>query len=155
MLTIKFFVAVIALAHVSSFGWKNGAIKKFIAPLIISSQLGITSAFATSEDPGSFQAQIKLVQAQQIAEQQSSYDAQELDAINKELRYEEGRLISRGAVILQPPEVDRKAFPLGVKDVQSILDCYPAFANDEATLFILAIGRDGTVPHSAKNTLEY
>ena len=100
-----------------------------------------------ADDPGSFANQLKLVQAQQVQGQQQRYETLELEALNRELLWPGGRLIARGAALLMPQGVDPSAFPYGVSNLNA-LD--PAFSTDEATLFILGVGREDLTPIAAK-----
>jgi len=111
--------------------------------LIITSPLIALSV----DDPGSFANQLKLVQAQQVQSQKDAYEVAELDAINRELKWPEGRLIARGAALLLPQGTDPQAFPYGMRDM-SALD--PAYSTDDATLFILGVGREDLTPIAAK-----
>ena len=101
-----------------------------------------------AQDPSnSFANQLKLVQNQQISAQKDEFEKAEMDAINREIKWEEGRLIARGAAILQPQGTNLQQFPLGVRDVGA-LDA--VFNDPEATLFILAVGREDLTPLAAK-----
>lgn len=59
--------------------------------------------------------------------------------MSKELLYPEGRLIARGSVAL--PSGNTKANPYGYVKASDVNILY---TSDDATLFILAVGREGT-----------
>jgi hypothetical protein len=66
--------------------------------------------------------------------------------MTKELLYPDGKLIARGRIRLVPDGGESKAFPFGLTDAQT-LD--PALGEDESTMFLLAVGREGP-PLAAK-----
>ena len=127
----------------------NMKMKNAFAAMIASvSLVSIAPTHSNAEEASnSFANQLKLVQSNQVALQKEEFEKSERDAINREIKWEEGRLIARGAAILQPTGTNLQQFPLGVKDV-SALD--PVFNSPDATLFILGVGREDLTPIAAK-----
>jgi hypothetical protein len=153
-----YFILLILSGMISLHSWNMGnKLKKFnfnnilskkLSHVLIGSILLLNGNSAKSvETASSFANQLKLVQAQQVSAQQKAFEDAELQAINREIKWPEGRLIARGAVLLQPTGTDLSQFPLGVLDV-SALD--PVFSGDESSLFILGVGRDNLQPVAAK-----
>ena len=58
--------------------------------------------------------------------------------LTKALQYPEGRLIARGVIILSPQQSEPYGFT-------SAGDLDTAFTSDTASLFILGVGREGTI----------
>ena len=81
--------------------WKvNLKSHDYVKKFILSFGLGTSLFFGSSpiqaaEDPTSFASQLKLVQSQQISAQREAFEAAERDAINKEIKWVEGRLVAR------------------------------------------------------------
>lgn len=65
--------------------------------------------------------------------------------VTKELQYPDGFLISRGSVILDSPG-SQSLYPLGLSKAS---DLDPVYSSDTASLFVLAVGREGP-PMAAK-----
>ena len=127
----------------------NVKMRKALTAMITSACLvSMTPMQANAEDTSnSFASQLKLVQSNQVAQQKEDFEKAERDAINREIKWEDGRLIARGAAVLQPTGTNLQQFPLGVKDI-SALD--PIFNSPDATLFILGVGREDLTPIAAK-----
>jgi len=113
-----------------------------ISPLInVQQSLGDDSTTTTSTI--SLQEQLQNIAKLQLIEQQKQLEQDELDALNRQIKYSEGQLIATGKVILGP---ETPTLPLGFSK-PSLLSS--ELADDKATLFILAVGRDGP-PLAAK-----
>eukprot|EP00596_Hydrurales_sp_CCMP1899_P002674 CAMPEP_0119052574 /NCGR_PEP_ID=MMETSP1177-20130426/73829_1 /TAXON_ID=2985 /ORGANISM="Ochromonas sp, Strain CCMP1899" /LENGTH=259 /DNA_ID=CAMNT_0007032193 /DNA_START=79 /DNA_END=858 /DNA_ORIENTATION=+ len=93
-----------------------------------------------AEEPLSFQSQLKLIQDNKTSQQKEAIEKAEQDLQTKELLYPEGKLIGRGIVNLIPESGDPKLFPYGLSDASS----YDSrFMGEKATMFVLAVGREG------------
>ena len=105
-----------------------------------------------ADDPISFQEQLKGVAAKQVEDQKTRIEKAEQDLMSKELLYPDGRLVGRGIIKLNPEGTPTQlktfssSFPYGYPDGPA-LD--PAFEDEQSTMFILAVGRDGP-PLAAK-----
>jgi hypothetical protein len=117
-----------------------------ISPLInVQQSLGddTTTTTTTSSSTISLQEQLQNIAKLQLLDQQKQLEQDELDALNRQIKYSEGKLIATGKIILGP---ETPTLPLGVSK-PSLLSS--ELADDKATLFILAVGRDGP-PLAAK-----
>ena len=113
-----------------------------ISPLLnVQQSLGDDSTTTTSTV--SLQEQLQNIAKLQLIEQQKQLEADELDALNRQIKYSEGKLIATGKIILGP---ETSALPLGYSK-PSLLSS--ELSDEKATLFILAVGRDGP-PLAAK-----
>jgi hypothetical protein len=109
------------------------------APTINGEEAGSSGASAGSGT--SIQDQLKLVRAMQANQQKERAETEERELMAKELTYPDGRLLARGVIILAPAnDALTKDFPSGLMKAE---DMDAAYASDKATLFILAVGRDG------------
>lgn len=103
--------------------------------------------------------QLQQLRQQQIEKQRTSSQQKEEELMSKELMYPEGRLIARGIVSLTPSQnpnnFDKANFPYGLLRASEINE---VFNNDDSTLFLLAVGREGP-PLAAKkvkaNNIEF
>jgi hypothetical protein len=112
-----------------------------ISPLInVQQSLGDDS---TTTSTISLQEQLQNIAKLQLLDQQKQLEQDELDALNRQIKYSEGKLIATGKIILG---AETPALPLGYSK-PSLLSS--ELADDKATLFILAVGRDGP-PLAAK-----
>ena len=109
-------------------------------------------SLADEGGPASFQEQLKGVAAKQVEDQKARIEKAEQDLMSKELLYPDGRLVGRGIIKLNPEGTSNQlkafqtSFPYGYPDGPA-LD--PAFEDEQSTMFILAVGRDGP-PLAAK-----
>eukprot|EP00597_Dinobryon_sp_UTEXLB2267_P018121 CAMPEP_0201097948 /NCGR_PEP_ID=MMETSP0812-20130820/7005_1 /ASSEMBLY_ACC=CAM_ASM_000668 /TAXON_ID=98059 /ORGANISM="Dinobryon sp., Strain UTEXLB2267" /LENGTH=243 /DNA_ID=CAMNT_0047353113 /DNA_START=129 /DNA_END=860 /DNA_ORIENTATION=- len=93
----------------------------------------------------SLQSQLKALQQDRVLQQKQQLEEKQQNLLTKQLQYPEGRLISRGVIILTAG--DPVTYPYGFT---SAADVDPQFASDTSTLFILGVGREGP-PLAAKS----
>ncbi|KAJ1428863.1 hypothetical protein B484DRAFT_396651 [Ochromonadaceae sp. CCMP2298] len=86
---------------------------------------------------GSLQDQLKALQQQQQGVQKDRFDEQERTMVARQLTYPEGKLVARGSVSILGGSDSR---PMGYSKASEV---EPAYDTDTATLFILAVGREG------------
>ena len=94
-----------------------------------------------------FENQLQLIRSRQINEQRAKFENEEAAAVNAEIKYPAGKLLARGAILLGADGTNAQQFPYGVTDTSAI---GAAFESDDATLFLLAVGKEDGVPAAAK-----
>lgn len=90
------------------------------------------------------QDQLKSIQQEKINSQKEMAEKQERDLLARQLQYPEGKLISRGTIVLNAG--DSTSYPFGFLKAT---DLDPLYGSDTSTLFILGVGREGP-PLAAK-----
>lgn len=90
--------------------------------------------------------QLQELQSVNVEKQKADLERQETEMMTKELQYPPGKLIARGIITLSTDGLRATEFPYGLESA-SLIDS--DFGNDDAALFILAVGREGP-PVAAK-----
>lgn len=162
------FAVVVAALLVSGSAWRlsPGLVRKVAASLAVatsfsqaslagaieiaspSSQIITTRVQSSSSDVPSFAEQIKEVQAKKSDEQKLRLQQQDQDFLAKELLMPEGNLVARGIITVLCDNTNPKIFPYGF-DTADAIDL--KFAEPSARLFLLAVGREGSLPLAAKS----
>lgn len=139
----RFSMAQLAQNNAHSNSKTNQA--KFVAICSVVIGTFLSPVYAAEQ---SLQDQLKVIQALQVQDQEKSLETQASQVLNKGATYVTGELIARGTVKLIPSGAgsDPSQFPFGLPNAAS-LDA--AFDNDDATLFLTAVGREGP-PVAAK-----
>jgi len=91
--------------------------------------------------------QIKLVQAMQVENQRARLQTMDQEAMAKELQMKDGQLIARGTVTLLSDALNAKTNPMGYPDAMTLDGAY---SDPASTMFVLCVGREGSVPLAAK-----
>lgn len=120
---------------------KSAFLRKF-GSILLSGSLIMSPANVIAET--SLTEQLKGLQSAQISTTKVRVEKEESDAISRALQYPDGYLVGRGLVSLVPD--DGNAGPYGVPEGYLV---NPELGKDDATLFILAVGREGP-PLAAK-----
>ena len=110
--------------------------------------LSLSSSSSSSPLP-SLQEQLERIQDSKAKLQKSILEAKEMESIGRQLKYEDGKLIAKGSIILSTENlnnVNKKDFPLGFDSPSAYSD---EFNKGTPTLFILGVGREGP-PLAAK-----
>jgi len=124
--------------------WKNLSSSIIAISIGISPILYVGPIIAADDDLSlSLQEQIQTIAKKQVSEQQERIEKDELEALNRQIKYPEGKLIATGKIILGETNSN---LPLGLVK-PSLLN--NEFDNDKSTLFLLAVGREGP-PLAAK-----
>lgn len=92
--------------------------------------------------------QLQLLQTKNSENQQALLQQQDQEMLTKELLMADGQLIARGVVMITCDNIDQKVFPLGFI---SASDLDASFDSANSRLFILAVGREGSIPMAAKS----
>lgn len=146
-------VIVLLLLLPSSLSFKLSPIniKKFwskISSSIVAISIGISplihvGPILADDNTLTLQEQLQTIAKQQVSEQQKRLEQDELDALNRQIKYSEGKLIATGKILLGEQTITA---PIGLSK-PSLLSS--DISDDKATLFILAVGREGP-PLAAK-----
>ena len=162
MNSLLFLLVLISLSCRSGCGWNLPRFpfakqawkvaKGVTATLTVASILSSSPLVSLADDSTSLQEQLRGVAAKQVEDQKTRIEKAEQELMSKELLYPDGRLIGRGIIKLNPEGTSaqlktfQSSFPYGYSDGPA-LD--PAFEDEQSTMFILAVGRDGP-PLAAK-----
>lgn len=127
-----------------------------ISAAVLSSTLFLSPCITIAEDDISgFQSQLQILRQQKNEEQKNMKELNEQALMTKELLYPEGKVISRGIVYLTPKknniEFDKINFPYGLMRASEIDE---ELNNDRATIFVLAVGREGPPVAARKYSLK-
>lgn len=139
------------VASISSFTLAFSTISPALSQGSINDAITISSPesqITTTTNQISLAEQVKLLQLQQAQAQRQVTEDAENQALIRQLTYPEGKLIARGIISLsaEGSGADPRTFPSGLLKAN---DLTPVFGEDGATIFILAVGREGP-PLAAK-----
>jgi hypothetical protein len=134
------FIMFLTIEKISVFFYHMFIILLFIGGLIHIFHQDVAFADSLSD-------QLKDLQSVQITSTKSRIESEESNLMTKELQYPPGKLVARGIIYLSPEDLkDLKTNPYGLSD-PTLIDA--AFANDDASLIVLGVGREGP-PLAAK-----
>jgi hypothetical protein len=101
-----------------------------------------------AEEP-SIASQLAAIQAGETLKNQGRLDSENGAALARELQLAPYQLIARGVISLSCDKIDNNMYPIGLPDASNIDDKYSS-DNNEASLIILGVGREGGAPLAAK-----
>jgi len=116
--------------------WIHNAQRKIIAS--IASAIMVSNSLPAFAEESSLQDQLRVLQTMQTSQQKARFEKDEQDQVAKQLQYPEGKLVARGSVWLNAK--DKTSQPFGYA---KSTDLDPSYGGDTASLFILAVGREG------------
>lgn len=99
-------------------------------------------------EEATFAQQLRAMQEVRTTQQRLRLEEEDHEMLTRELLMPEGALIARGVLTLESSKMNPETFPLGLETADA-LD--PIFANPNARLFILCVGRESTTPLAAKS----
>jgi len=120
-------------------------LRKVCSSALVATSLCVGFPLISIADEISLTDQLRNLQSNQIANTKVRIETEEADSIARALQYPEGFLIGRGIITLVEDEAGNRN-PYGVPETYIV---NADMGKDEATIFVLAVGRDGP-PLAAK-----
>ena len=146
-------VVLIVIVLASCTAWKvptprmvRTAVQKTIASVGLATL--ILPLVVMGEEKNVLAQQLQLLQTKNSENQAVFLAQKDQEMLTKELLMADGQLIARGVIMITCDNIDQKVFPLGFI---SASDLDASFDSASSRLFVLAVGREGSIPLAAKS----